>query len=277
MKLFPPVCLAGIGLLCASCGPSTKERLDAARIDSLKEDVKALQEQVTKAEAASRDARESLREFQDDHSKKQQQNTGEKEAVQKKLDEVQKAFDAYRAKYRVTARAAGQKFALISAGGHEYKDVVVTEVTPGELRFIHSFGTTKLPLGMLDTKLRDHFDYDAMEAETWLAASIKAASGNAGADDDEDGVEGKALASFHARGGLRGLAGAGQPTAGSGGNAGTAADSRKKSYQQKLNNIYTQARQLQADQNCCPVHKRYQLASWQKEANDLKKRIASLP
>ena len=249
--------------MCGGCGPSTQQKAAINENQKLKERVKALEDQALREESEGRLARASLRELRAESEKKEEAATTEKESLKKQLEEVRKAYDAYRAKYRVTARAAGQKLARLDCGdGKVFENVEITEVTPGELRFHHTFGMGRVPLGMLEPGLRDRLDYDPEEAASWLAKNRPVVAVAADEGDDNgpapSGAAGKAK--------IKPAVAKRSPNAGI-----------RQRYVSDLNSLYASARSLQADRNCCPVHKRYQLASWGEEAARLKKIIASLP
>ena len=262
MKWLSSVSVIGVSLMLAGCGPTAQQKAALNENQKLKERVKTLEEQTLREEEESRVARAGLRELREESTKKERESTAERETLKKQLDEVKKAYDAYRAKYRVTARASGQKLARLDCGdGKVFDNVEVTEVTPGELRFHHSFGMGRVPLGMLEPALRERLDYDAEEAAAWLAANRPALASS----EDAVGDTGHAADA------------AGKKKLKQAAAKRSASAQTRQRYLADLNSIYASARALQADRNCCPVHRRYQLASWAEDAAKLKKRIALLP
>ncbi|MDB6133360.1 MAG: hypothetical protein JWM59_1603 [Verrucomicrobiales bacterium] len=256
--------LIGISLVCGGCGPSATERTALNENRMLKERVSSLEEDAKRDSEAATAARASLQQLKGETEKKEKSTAAERDEAKKRFEEVKKAFDDYRAKYRVTARAPGVRIARLDLGQDKvYENVEIMEVTPGELRFHHSFGTGKVALGMLEPALRDRLDYDAEEAAVWMAAHAPKVPSLEEAETETDRL---LLASV-------GKGNSAQKTAAQQ----TWNASRRKRLQTDLNGLYASARTLQADRNCCPVHKRYQLAEWSREADKLKKAIAAIP
>lgn len=268
MKMIPSAAAVSLTLLFTSCEPGESERARLNELQTLRQDIRTMQDQSDREAADNRAIKASLRQAQEDAAKREQQATAERDAAQKKLEEVKKAFDDYRAKYRITARAPGQKFAKMDCGeGNVYNNVEIIEVTPGEMRFHHDAGTAKVALGMIERPIRERLDYDPMEAEAWLASHSPKKSLLDKDDDDIESITGKISRSSP-----------GKTTASTSSTRNALATERiRKRYETDLSSLYRMARALQADQNCCPVHKKYQLASWSQEAAQLKKRLASLP
>ncbi|MES2709045.1 MAG: hypothetical protein V4726_20785 [Verrucomicrobiota bacterium] len=263
MKLLPAGCIASLPLLCGGCFPDSRETASVIEVESLRDRVSTLQEEAAKEASESRAARASLRESREEAERREKESAAEREAMKKQLEEVKKAFDEYKAKHRLAARAPGRKFDRMDCGnGHVYTSVEIIEVTPGEMRFSHADGLAKVPLGMVEPSLRDHLDYDPAEAAAWMAV-------NASKITSDDGQDTEGTAGLVASRSAVQKAVNRKSTASSAG--------LRKRYQTSLNSLYAEARALQADKNCCPVHKRYQLASWSRRANELKQRIASLP
>lgn len=261
MKLLVPGVLLGVSLLCGGCGPSAREKAAVLELQKFKDRVRAMGEESEKREEAAREALQAARE---EAEKKEKDAATEREAVKKQLDEVKKAFDDYKTKYRVSARAPGQKFVKLDCGdGKIFANVEIVEVTPGEMRFSHAYGSGKVALGMLEAGLRDRMDYDPEEAAAWLASNTPKISAKDDEPEKTPQLSAKELALAKVK--ARKMA-----------NEAAAVARMKQSYVSDLNTIYASARALQANQNCCPVHKRYQLAAYEKEAARLKRKIASL-
>lgn len=256
--------LIGVSLVCGGCGPSASERAALNENRMLKERLSSLEEDARRDSESASAARASLQQLKEETEKKEKTAAGERDDAKKRFEEVKKAFDDYRAKYRVTARAPGVKIARLDLGQDKvYENVEIIEVTPGELRFHHSFGTAKVALGMLEPALRDRLDYDAEEAAVWMAAHAPKLPSLEEKETETD----RLLLATVGKGSSAQKAAAQQSR-----NA-----SRRKRLQADLNGLYASARTLQADRNCCPVHKRYQLAEWSQEAEKLKKAIAAIP
>lgn len=261
MKLLPAGCIAGLSLLCGGCFSDSRETAAVIEVESLRDRVSTLQEEAAKEASESRAARASLREIREETERREKESAAEREAMKKQLEEMKKAFDEYKAKHRLAARAPGRKFDRMDCGkGHVYTRVEIIEVTPGEMRFSHADGLAKVPLGMIEPSLRDHLDYDPAEAAAWMAANAPKVTFDGGEDT-----------------GPAGLTASRSAVKKSVNRQFTASASLRKRYQRSLNALYAEARALQADKNCCPVHKRHQLAGWSREANELKQRIAALP
>ena len=172
-----------------------------------------------------------------------------------------KAFDEYKGKYRLSAQTPGRRPTPRDLGwrsGPGIQDVEVLSITPGELRFRHASGLDKVPLGQLETSLRERFAYDPEKAAAWLAAERQKE-----VDEETNALIAETKAANATSPGCSGQ--------------NPAATGARLRYQQNLNAIYASAHAFQADRNCCPVHKRYQLAEWSAEAARIKQRMAALP
>lgn len=251
--------LVGLSLSLTACGPDVASKAASLENQMLKDRVLALEQDSTRAVNEARAAERSLQGARDDFARKEQEAKAERESLKKKLDESTKAFEEYKTKFRLTSRsrASGQKLAKLVCGeGKEYQDVEVVSLTPGELKFRHAAGLGKVALGQLDPQLREQFGYNPEEAAAWLEAEEKKAEAAEMAKIQTDNL---ASISKSKKGPSR------------------FAMQQKAGYQASLQTLYNSARALQADRNACPVHKRYQLASWSALAERLKKQIAALP
>ena len=248
-------------LATSGCGPTEGHRAALAETKKLQERIQFLQEDVARVTSEAKGAQRSIDSAREEATRREQETKAEREALQKKLNEVLKAFEEYQGKYRLSAqhRAAGQRLATLDGGaGRVFKDVEVLSITPGELRFRHASGLDKVPLGQLEASLRERFAYDPEKAAAWLAGERQKE-----VDEETNALiaETKAAHATVSR----------MQRAKSGSNG------TRLRYQQNLNAIYASANALQADRNCCPVHKRYQLAEWSAEAARIKQRMAALP
>ncbi len=248
-----------ISILCAGgCGPDAtgsaareENRILMERVDLLTEDAK-------RAADEARAAERSLQTVRAEAVRKEKEAQAERESLKKKTDEAVKALEDYKTKYRVTYRskAAGRKMERLDSGTDGvFEEVQILTLTPGELRFHHRNGVATLALGQLNADLRETLAYDPEEAVAWMKEQQEKQAAS--------GVEAAAERTLAAATGTKSKK--------------SPASGPKGRYQTNLNFLYARARDLQADANACPVHKRYQLAVWAREAAGLKQKLAALP
>ncbi|RYD30527.1 MAG: hypothetical protein EOP86_19780, partial [Verrucomicrobiaceae bacterium] len=79
----------------------------------LKERVSSLEEDTKRDSEAASAARTTLQQLKEETEKKEKSAAAERDEAKKRFEEVKKAFDDYRAKYRVTARAPGVRIARL--------------------------------------------------------------------------------------------------------------------------------------------------------------------
>ena len=255
--------LLPLAFLFPACGPGGSS--DAARESGriMQDRISMLEADLTKAANESKLNQRSLDSSRMERLKMEQQAKEERAVLQKKLDQLTKDFEDYKNKFRLTSRnrAAGQRLErLVCGGGVIYDQVEILSLTPGELRFRHASGLGKVALGRLDGELREKFGYNAAEAAAWQLAEFKKEELDENAGEKiaapatgkvkPDRVELRAKERAHAI---------------------------RRNYVITLNNLVASARNLQADQNCCPIHKREQLTAWSAQAARLRAKIAAIP
>lgn len=255
-RLFRSALLFGT-FATGACSPDGGSRGGREESRVLMERVDVLQSDLERATSEARAAERSLRTVREDAVRREKEATTEREAYQKKLDDAVKALDEYKAKYRVTYRskAAGRKMTQLDSGtGGIFEGVEILALTPGELRFHHNNGIATVALGQLKADLRESLGYDPQEAAAWLKEQrVKQVA----AEEEEPAPLTASAKSRPKKAGF--------------------ASGAKGLFLANLNNIYSQARALQADRNACPVHKRYQLSAWASEAARIKQKLAALP
>ena len=257
MHLFRHGALLISVVILNNCSPANS-RQARGETQILMERVEALEGDAKRATAEARAAERSLNAVREEVSRREKETTAERESLKKKTEEAVKALEDYKSKYRIgyRSRAKGQRIARLDCGeGGVFENVEILALTPGELRYHHASGIATVALGRLEAGQREMLGYDPDEAATWLKEKTAK-------EKDEEEIRGSSPAA-------------------------TASVSRPKKpsfatglrgrYQANLNELYLQGRALQADRNCCPVHKRYQLADWAQEAARLKQKLASLP
>lgn len=268
MKLFLYASLAGCSLAVCSCDNSAAQRTAESEAATLKAQNEFLTETMAKATNDAKAAQRGLDDLRAEQNRKDGETRASQEALKKQLIEVQKSFEQYKEKYRVSARkrAPGLKLAMLACGTEEvYKDVEILTITPGQLNIRHSSGLAKVPMGRLEHGLRERFAYDADEATAWLASERK--------------KELEAEAAKQERI-IIGATGSGGTSAGRARQASSRQaynPQTRLNYVAQLNKVYANARAVQACNSGCPVHKRYELQALAQDAEELKRTIASLP
>ena len=96
------------------------------------------------------------------------------ESLKQQLDQLQKDFEAYKAKYRTEARAkaVGGKLDQLAVGGKVYQNVTIKSVNPQGMEISHSTGAARVLFGDLPQAWRDRFDYDPNEADAFAQNQI---------------------------------------------------------------------------------------------------------
>jgi len=248
-------------LTAGSCSPDTNRK--AARDDTriLMERVEVLESDAKRAADEARAAERSLQTVREETKRKEKEATAERESLRKQTEEAVKALDDYKAKYRISyrSRAKGQRLARLDCGdGGVFENVEILSLTPGELRYHHANGIATVALGRPETGQREMLGYDPREAAVWLKERESKA---------ESSGEGEAVRSSQSA--TASLSRTKKPA--------SFATGQRGQLQASLSELYLRGRSLQADRNCCPVHKRYQLAEWAQQAARLKQRLATLP
>ena len=247
-----------------SCGPDPQLNALQAETKTLTQRLRTLEEDVTRAKQEALAAERSLQELRAESLRKEKDTKAEKEAARQKLEEVQKAFEEYKTKFRLTSRtrAVGLELARLDCGSEgTFQQVKVMDLTPGTVRFHHATGITAVALGRLEPEVRARLGYNPEEAAAWHASERQKQLQQ---EDDALVAESKAATAQVQRLGVDAKKRA------------SSTDARQH-YEKHLASLYTSARTLQADQTCCPVHKRWQLGEWAAEAAQLKAKMAALP
>lgn len=249
----------------ASCGPDPQVKALQAESETLTQRLRVLEEDATRARQDAQAAERSLQELRAESLRKEKETKAGAEADRKKLEEVQKAFEDYKTKFRVTSRAkaVGLELAQLDCGSEgTFNQVKVMDLTPGTVRFQHAAGITTVALGRLGPEGRDRFGYQPEEAAAWHAAEQKKLQQQ---EDDALVAESKAATALIRR-------------TGSGSSPKRDSTSQARQLCEKqLAALYASARRLQADRTCCPVHKRWQLGEWAARAAQLKAKLSALP
>jgi hypothetical protein len=272
MKRILCASLVGLSLGLCGCDESSAVRLAKSEATLLKSQNEFLTENLAKVANEAKAAQRALEAVRAEQSSKETEIRQAHESLKKQLNEVQKSFDQYKEKFRVSARtkAPGLRLPVLACGEEEiYKDVEVLAINPGELKFRHSAGLGKMPLGRLEQALRDRFAYDPEEANAWLASERKKEV------DAEVALQERVMPAGTGTGATS--AGRSREGFNPGQSKGKADPQKRLNYVARLNKVYASARSLQADNTGCPIHKRYELAALAREANELKQTIASLP
>ena len=256
------ISIAACALLAVSCAPdgSRKAARDESRV--LMERLDVLTADATRAQEQNRVIERALASLREESAQKEKEALAERESLRKKTDEAIKALEDYKAKYRITlrSRAKGTRLAEIDGvDAGKFQNVEILELTPGEVRFHHQSGIATVSLGRLPAALRETLGYDPAESAAWLAAEhakLLAAKGDGALIRESFALsttlsKKKKIAAFDT--GVRG---------------------RLKA---SLNELSLRGTALQNDRNCCPVHKRSQLAEMAQDAARIKQRLASLP
>ncbi len=248
----------------SSCGPDPQLQALQAETETLTQRLRVLEDDVTRAQQEARAAERSLQELRAESLRKDKEAKTETDDARQKLEEVQKAFEDYKTKFRVTSRtkAVGLELAELDCGSEGiFKQVKVMDLTPGTVRFQHAAGITTVALGRMGPEGRDRFGYHPEEAAAWHAAEQQKQLQR---EEEALVAESKAATAQIKQIGIAAK------------NRNSAADARQR-YEKHLASIYASARTLQADRTSCPVHKRWQLGEWAAVAARIKAKMAALP
>ena len=152
---------------------------DAARVQALQDEVKALEEKdfKTRQELTRLKSQTSALESEREKLKEEKSKLeGEVEAARKNLDAMKKQFEDYKSQYKVSIRkkAGGMDLGDLLVEGRAYKNVKVREVQDDSVYVSHEGGLTNFPWRQLSEKLQFLFAYrdpspiiEAKEAVTY--------------------------------------------------------------------------------------------------------------
>lgn len=92
--------------------------------------------------------------------------TQQRAMLKRELGSLDETFANYRERYRRTTweRAVGERIATLKIkGGQDFRDVVITRVTPVGLEIRHEHGNARIQAPDLDEKLQDRFQWNEEE------------------------------------------------------------------------------------------------------------------
>lgn len=117
--------------------------------------------------------------------------SGRKDELDKALASLEAEFTNYRALYRRKTwdRAVGERFeTLVVAGGHEFRDVTITRVTPVGIEIRHEHGNARIQASDLDQRMRDRFQWTDEERRSELKKESENLRAAAGPAEDETSI-----------------------------------------------------------------------------------------
>lgn len=197
-SLMRSLCVAGAAvILLPSCleDPKQTQAITAAQqeIDSLKLAKSALESDVKLLRQEAEKRQNELQRRTDELQKEADEAKAQLEQAQDEATEVRKELEEYMAKYKLGYRAKlkGTSLpALKTEDGHSYESVVVREITPVEISFVHSMGVARVPLARLTADLQRKFMFDPDEEKKKEEAAQAAAAKVANDLEEIGGIEG---------------------------------------------------------------------------------------
>jgi len=155
------VVIAALPLMLCHCddgGANIKLKGLRDEIDQLSHQNYETQQQVDRLNSQIKAARTEKAKLEEEKAKVE----AEREAANKKVDQLQRDFESYKAKYKLSmkTRAPGLNVAdFTSADGKTYQHVVLREITDTHVNFTHDAGIMKLHYKMLPESLQDMLGY----------------------------------------------------------------------------------------------------------------------